>query len=91
MTETPRTGRKWLWITVGAVASIFLGVRIDAPFGMWIYLAAGILVAALWFWVDKAPDKSERWDIAVAFPIIVILWPIIALMLPFQKHFRDSR
>jgi hypothetical protein len=91
MAETSPRNRKLIPMGVGAVASLLLCLRINAPLGMWIYTGIGVLVAGFWFWDDRAPDKAMRWDIAVAFPILGLLWPLIALMLPFRKHFRDPQ
>ena len=78
-------------MAVGAMASLFLCLLSRAPWGMYLYAAIGIVVTALWFRGDKSPDKDERWDIAVAFPFLVMLWPVLALTLPFRRIFRDPR
>jgi hypothetical protein len=40
---------------------------------MYLYVAVGIVLMAFWFWQERTGDKGERCDIAIAFPVMVLL------------------
>ena len=82
--------RKLLWISLGSIALFALLLKSDMPWGMYVYCTVGLLVAGLWVWNDRSSEKGERWDIAVAVPIMALLWPFLILAMPFMKHFRDD-
>jgi hypothetical protein len=89
--ETKPHHQKWIWIVVGAMVTYLICHHMadDVSWEFYLYVAIGSVITALWFLGDKAPSKDARWDIAAAFPILVMLWPILIFAVVFPGHFRD--